>query len=397
VRAPSFDFADPYPWYERMRSEDPVAFSPRLGSWSLFRYADVAAALKDPRLSSRITPLFFARLPEETQKATHEFQRRLALWMLLRDPPDHTRVRGLVTRAFTPRVVAGLAPRIEALVDALLDAAVERGSLDVISDLAGPLPVLVIAELLGVPTEDRERIKHWADSLAAFLDLRAKLKEAETEAQASFDALSEYLGEAADRRRREPKEDLLSALVAPEQGGAPRLAADELAAIGSLLLFAGHETTTNLIGNATLALLRHPEERARFVRDPELADTAVEELLRYDSPVQSVLRLATEDVTLGGKTLRAGAMVFPQLGSANRDESQFEAPGRLDLGRKDNRHLAFGHGLHFCVGAALSRLEGRIALRALFTRLPGLRLAKETLVWADHSSLHGLSSLPVEW
>jgi cytochrome P450 len=392
---PALSFVDPYPWYRHMRRADPVHFMPHIRSWLLFRYADVVAALKEPRLSSCITPNFFMRLPPEVRARMQDFQRTLSLWMLFRGPPDHARIRGLVTRAFTPRMIAGLAPRIEAVTGELLDAAQARGAFDVMHDLAKPLPVLVIAELLGAEVTDRYRIKQWSEDLATFFDTRSGAKDAAEQGNASFQALSEFLLEAAARRRREPKDDLLSALVAPRDGSPPLLEGEELVAMGTLLLFAGHETTTNLIGNGTLALLRHPAERARFLSDPAVEESGIEELLRYDSPVQTVWRVVPEDVELFGTTLHAGDMVFPRLGSANRDEAQYSEPDRLDLGRRDVRHVAFGHGAHFCLGAALSRLEGRIALRALLTRLPGLRFNEDALVWSEHSSLRGPTSFPV--
>lgn len=388
--------ADPYPHYRRLRAEDPVHYLPAVRGWSVLRYADVVACLKAPQLSNRIASTFFARLAPEQRARMVDFERTLSLWALFRDPPDHARVRSLITRAFTPRIVAGLAPRIEAIVTELLDEAEARGELDIIRDLATPLPVLVIADLLGVPAGDRDRVKQWSDDLASFLDSHRRSVDAAERAQGSFRALGELLAEVAEMRRRAPEEDLLSELVNPRDGAAPTLSGDELTAFGSSLLFAGHETTTNLIGNGALALLRHPDQRAQLVADPSLAEAAIEELLRYDGPVQSVWRVAREDLVVAGKTIRAGEFVFPVLGSANRDEAMCTEPDRLDLRRRDARHIAFGLGTHSCPGATLSRVEGRIGLRALFTRFPRLSLATATLEWTGHSSLRGLLSLPVD-
>lgn len=387
---------DPYERYRRLRREDPVHYVPSIRGWFVLRYADVVAMFKDARLSSSISSMFFARLTPEQRAQMGDFERTLSLWMLLRDPPDHTRIKGMVLRAFTPRIVASLSPRVEAQVDELLGAVDAAGEMDVIRDLAVPLPVLVIAELLGVPTSDRDRIKVWADDLARFMDSRPVAKHAAGDAHASFMALDEYIKAIADERRRSPRDDLLSALVAPADG-APPLQGDDLVALSSLLLFAGHETTTNLIGNGMLALMRHPEERARFIAEPSLAEPAIEELLRYDSPVQTVWRIATVDMELGGAAIKAGEMVFGVVASANRDDAQFPEPDRLDIGRKDVRHLSFGLGLHFCLGAALARLEGRIALRALLTRHAGIRLVTSSLQWSNHPSLRGVVSLPVQW
>jgi hypothetical protein len=313
--------------------------------------------------------------------------------MLFMDAPDHTRLRGLVTRAFTPRVVEGLRPRITELVDQLLDDAAEAGELDVIAGFGRPLPVAVIAEMLGVPGEDQDRFRSWSEALAHTVDPAMTPDTAARAAVAGLEFM-EYFHELSEERRQRPREDLLSALVAEEDAG-DRLSTDELVANCILLLIAGHETTTNLIGNGTLALLRNPDELARFRAEPDLAKSAVEEILRYDSPVHLTGRGVREDVEIGGVTVPAGDRVTILLAAANRDPAAFDRPDRFDLSRTDNRHLAFSSGPHFCLGAALARLEGQIALSSLVTRFPDLALADEQLEWNPTTTLRGLQRLPV--
>jgi cytochrome P450 len=297
--------------------------------------------------------------------------------MLLQDPPDHTRLRTLVSRAFTPRAIEGLHGQIQSIMDGLLDAIVDRGAADLIADFAYPLPVSVINEMLGVPARDRALFRQWSFDIARSLDAIV-LPDPDIIARgnAAGAAIGAYFEDLVAERRRAPRADLLSAMIAVEEAG-DRLSIEELLATGLLLFLAGHETTTNLIGNGVLALLRHPEELRRLREDPALVESAVEELLRYDSPVQRVSRLVYEDVTLGDRTIPAGSLVLGLLGAANRDPDHFPEPDRLDLRRRDNRHLAFGWGIHFCLGAPLARLEGQLAFRTLLRRLPNLALAAE--------------------
>ncbi len=314
--------------------------------------------------------------------------------MLVADPPDHTRLRTLVQKAFTPRMVERLRPRIETLVEEALNAAGERGGMDLVADLAYPLPVTVIAELLGVPVEDRAAFRRWSDALVGALDPVAPANRRGA-VLAARDALHAYLRQVIAERRADPRDDLISRLVEAEEQG-DRLSGPELLAMGVLLLVAGHETTVNLISNGVNALLNHPDQLARLHREPELIEPAVEELLRYDSPVQLTGRVALEALELGGQRVEPGQMVTLMLGAANRDPRVFADPGRLDLGRDPNPHLAFGRGIHFCLGAPLARLEGQIAIGALIRRFPGLRLAgvperRPTV------TLRGFVSLPLAW
>jgi cytochrome P450 len=385
---PAFQ-ADPYPTYHALRAAAPVFWLelglPELpGIWVLSRYADAAAVLRDERFSAA-KPEFL------TRAGGGALDRLIRRNLLVLDPPDHTRLRTLVTKAFTPRVVERLRPRIEAIVGELLAARLETGTIELIADLAAPLPVIVIAELLGIPLEDRAQFKRWSDDLAVIVDGTIALAGI-GQAEVSAGEFHDYLDRIFRERLERPGEDLVSGLVQAQEHG-ERLTRDELFAICTLLLVAGHETTTNLIGNGVLALLRHPDELARLRTDPALVRTAVEECLRYDSPVQLTSRTALEDVEIEGTTIRRGQEVDTLLGAANRDPAQFPHPDRFDLGRGEVRHLSFGHGVHFCLGAALARLEGQIALGAIVDRLPGLQLTGHPLAWRPGIVLHGLAAL----
>jgi cytochrome P450 len=380
--------ADPYPTYHRLRARDPVHWSD-LGLWVLTRYEDVASVLRDPRLVKEpIAAVVAARLGHATPGTP--------LSMLDRDPPDHTRLRSLVSKAFTPRVVETLRPRVQDIVDDLLDEVASAHAMNLVEDFAYPLPVVVICELLGVPVADQERFRGWGLDIARGLDaiLLPPDSDVSERSMASRRALTSYFRALIAERREAPRADLLSGLIAAEERG-DSLTEEELLATCILLLIAGHETTVNLVANGTLALLRHPAELRRLRENPGLIASAVEELLRYDGPVQRTARVASEDIEIGGRTIAAGDMVLPFLGAADRDPAQFPDPDRLDLARIDNRHLAFGWGIHFCLGAPLARVEGQIAINALVQRLPKLALATETPVYRHSLTLRGLASLPV--
>jgi cytochrome P450 len=383
--------ANPYPTYHRLRREDPVHHSP-LDFWVLTRYEDVVAVLRDPRfIKEPLVALVAARFGVTVPPG-------MGLSMLDRDPPDHTRLRSLVGKAFTPRVVEGLRPRIQQIVDALIARAEAVGSMDLIEEFAYPIPVNVICEMLGVPVEDHERFKGWSLDIARGLDSIWLPPESEIPRRsgAARHAIADYFRGLIAERRASPRGDLLSALIAAEEAG-DTLSEDELIATCILLLIAGHETTVNLIGNGTLALLRHPGELRRLRETPGLITSAVEELLRYDGPVQRTARIPNTDVTIGGRTIAKGAMVMPFIGAADRDPSQFSDPDRLDLARADNRHIAFGWGIHFCLGAPLARLEGQIAIDALVRRLPKLEIATDEPEYRQSLTLRGLKTLPVRF
>lgn len=380
--------ADPYPTYRRLRAEDPVHHSP-LGFWVLTRYDDVITALRDPRLAKEAIAAFVAARFGTPMPA-------LGLSMLDRDPPDHTRLRSLVSKAFTPRVVEGLRPHIQQIVDRLIDGVQGGGSMDLIEEFAYPIPVIVICEMLGVPVEDHEQFKGWSLDIARGLDsvLLPPDSEVPRRSMAARSALADYFRELIARRRASPRADMLSGLIAAEEAG-DKLSENELLATCILLLIAGHETTVNLIGNGTLALLRHPDQLRLLRANPGLIGTAIEELLRFDGPVQRTARIPSEDVVIDGRTIAKGEMLMPFIGAADRDPAQFPEPDRLDITRTDNRHIAFGWGIHFCLGAPLARVEGQIAINTLVQRLPTLALATETPEFRQSLTLRGLKSLPV--
>lgn len=382
--------ADPFPVYRALRTASPVSWSPGHGGWLVTGYDEVTRALKDPRFSAARSEAMFERLPAELRDATRPLQRAFKLWLLMMDPPDHTRLRGLVAKAFAPALIAGLRPRVQALIDGALDRVVGAGAMDLIADLAQPIPAVVIAELLGVDPEDHKRFKQWSDDLA----LMELGPAGFLQAQASMLAMSDYLRSVIDERRRSPRADLVSQLVAAEEAGA-MLGEDELLANCALILFAGHETTTNLIGNGILELLRHPDQLALVRDQPALIEPAIEELLRFHGPIQRVRRTTTAAVELGGQTLAAGDPVWLLVGAANRDPAVFDDPERLDVRRRPARNLTFGLGAHFCIGAPLGRLEGAIAIATILRRLPDLRAATDAVVWRKDLSFRGVTSLPV--
>ncbi|HVV87552.1 MAG TPA: cytochrome P450 [Kofleriaceae bacterium] len=382
--------ADPFPVYRRLREDVPVHWSASHGGWLVTRYDDVLRALKDPRFSARRSEAMFERMPPDVRDATRPLQRAFKLWLLMMDPPDHTRLRALVQKAFAPGLVAALRPRIQALIEDALDRVAGAGRMDLIHDLAQPIPATVIAQLLGVDPGDHKLFKAWSDDLA----LMELGPAGFVQAQSSMLAMMEYLGAVVAERRRAPREDLLSQLLAAEEAGR-FLDEDELLANCVLLLFAGHETTTNLIGNGILELLRHPDQLAILRDEPSLIEGGVEELLRFHGPIQRVRRTMLEPVELGGQTLRAGDPVWLLVGAANRDPAVFDDPETLDVRRKPARNLTFGFGAHFCVGAPLGRLEGQIAIQTILRRLPDLRGATDGIVWRKDLSFRGIVSLPL--
>jgi cytochrome P450 len=386
---------DPFPVLRRLQAENPVHWSEILKSWVLTRYDDVRAALADPRLSAdRLTSFLRHQAGDRPlAEALAELGRSLGLWAVFTDPPLHTRLRGLLTDAFTPRAVETLRPTVRALVDALIDGVAAAGRLDLVRDIAAPLPVAVIGDLLGVPRADGPALKRWSDDLATFVGSAVATPDKYERAAASLREMNAYFRALAAERRARPRQDVLSALVAA--AGQGRLADDELVASCTLLLFAGHETTTNLIGNGVLALLRHPDQCERWRRDPTLTATAVEELLRFEGPGQALVRVALDDLVIGGRRIRRGDRLFVMINAANRDPRRFVDPDRLDLGREPNPHLTFGHGRHFCVGAPLARLEAQVALPRLLERLPGLALAASRLEWIDSLIFRGVRALPL--
>ena len=378
---------DPYPTYAKLRGRDPVHRSRLMDAWVFSRFADVDAILRDHRHFSsdprkRVASGRRASLPNVEEPS-----------MLFLDPPDHTRLRALVNKAFTPRAVAALEPHIRELMTTLLDAVDDPAAFDLMEAVAKPLPVIVIAEMLGIPPEDRAQFAVWSDQRARILEPTLSPDERET-ADAAMRSLDEYLMPIISARRVDPKDDIISALAQAEEEG-DKLTEREVLIMLRLLLVAGNETTTNLIGNGVLALLRHPDQLAALREDPGLIPSAVEELLRFDSPVQVDVRSVLDDCEVNGFRVRRGDNVVTLLGAANRDPDRFEAPDRLDVRRGDQNHLSFGRGIHHCLGAPLARLEGRVVLQALIDRFSSLRLLEDRPAFRSSVALRGLLALPV--
>ena len=400
-QSPEFH-ADPYPVYRRYREADPVHvmpptdFSPQ-GRVFLFRYADIATALKDNRLGREPGSHNPDLQPKEMPEAFKPFAEMSSNWMLFRDPPVHTRLRMLVNRAFTPRTIENRKHEIAGVADDLIDEVEQQGEMDLIADYAFLLPVTVIAQMLGVRYDDRRMFRGWSASLAAAIDVRAT-NDAYAEASVSTLALTEYLHDIFAEHRSNPQDDLISALLdIQREEGQARLSDDEMVATCILLLVAGHETTTNLIGNGTLALMRQRDQWDALLANPDGITTAVEETLRYDAPVQMTFRRAYEDIAMDGVTIKAGQSVGFVLGSANRDPEHYPEPERLDVTRQPKVPGSFGFGIHFCLGAGLARAEGQIALETLLRRTPNLRLAScaEPPEWRPNIAFRGLERLPV--
>ena len=388
LASPQFK-ANPYPFYARLRREAPVLRTTLpfwKTAWLVLRYDDVLAVLKDPRFGKDLSPAI-SRIPWLPR-----FVRRTTRSMLILDPPDHTRLRNLVLKAFTPRLIERLRARIQSLCEELLDRAAANAPFELVRGYALLVPLTIIAELLGIPEQERHRLHAWLRRpIAAItsLDLLRSLP--------NIWLIIRQLERLFAQRRDDPRDDLVTALVQVEEAG-DKLSEDELLAMVYLLLIAGYDTTVYLISSGTLALLQHPEQREHFQQDPSVTGSAIEELLRFTSPLEIAShRFAREDLTIGSATIPRGALVLAVLGSANRDESQFVNPNTLDIARQPNNHLAFGQGAHFCLGAALARLEGQIALTTLFRRFPNLSLTQppEPLRWRKSLFFRGLEELPV--
>jgi cytochrome P450 len=392
---------NPYPFYKRLRESDPVhwgiSFEPGIdGMWHIARYSDILQILRDQRFTHQAPP-------DNSAGATSpDFIDPLQLYfslsrqsLLFADPPAHTRLRALVSRAFTPRMIEGLRPRVEATASALLQAAQERGRLDVVNEYALPLTITIIAEMLGVPPEGWAQLTSWAGVLIRAVDCKQSPDIYASAAQVAMEIYA-YFTELLARRRQALGPDLLSQLlVAHDQED--RLSEAELIVTATTLLIAGHETTVNLIGNGTYALLRHPEQLTLLRQRPDLMPSAIEEFLRFEASSQMASRYATEDMQVGGTTIQRGQIVNLLLGSGNRDPEAFSNPDHLNITRKENRHLAFGMGIHYCLGAPLARLEAQTAIGLLLQNFPGLRLLDARPQWRDTIGFRGLQRLDVTW
>ena len=381
---------NPFPIYARGRRESPVMLHADLPIASVFGYDDIVEILKDPETWSSVFPV-----PAEL-----ETRRDLPRSMLAQDPPEHTRLRNLVSQAFTPRMISRLEPRIEQIAHELVGDAIRRREVDLVDALTHPLPMVVIAEIIGIPLEDQEHFKKWSEALIATLGvglMQGAPSSRSIEAQVGvIEEMRSYFSQLVERRRAEPRKDLLSGLVAAELEGS-KLSFNEMLQMLILLLVAGNETTTTLIGNAVIELLEHPEQLAQLRRQPELISGAIDEVLRFASPVQFDPRRATRSVELRGCKIEEGRVVICWLGSANRDETVFEEPDRFQLTRPSNRHLAFGFGPHYCLGANLARLEAQTALRVLLERTESIRrLDDEPLPLHPSPVFRGFTKLPLE-
>jgi cytochrome P450 len=388
---------DPYPTYARLRAEDPVHWSKAWGAWVVSRYADVQAVLREDGTTystrGRIAAALAAFTPEQ-QASLRELQDHYGVGLLHSDPPDHTRQRALVNRIFNPRIVDQMRPTILAIVDELLDRAAELGRVDLISAFAFPLPATVVADVLGIPREDQLQVKAWAEELNAFLGSNRAPYQVVLESQASLHAMREYLTRIAAERLVDPREDVISRLAAAV-GQPEGISHDELLSTSVTILVGGHVTTTALISNGLLNLWRNPDQLAAVRSDPGRTVGAVEETLRYESPNQRLIRVAKADTELDRQGIRRGDPMMLLLGSANRDELQFEAAEAFDSTRQPNRHLAFAMGEHFCIGASLARAEATIALNRLLERFPDLRVEEGPPAWTRSPTLRVMREMPV--
>ena len=397
---------DPYPFYEQLRNQDPVHWDEDMGFWVLSRYAEIESLYTDERFS-RAQGLMrgFQRLSEADRKMAAPVYHSFSKTVFYADPPYHTHLRGLMNHAFTPRRVERLRVPIQKIVNELLDAAERRNEMDVVQDVAYPLPVMVIAELLGLPAEDRDRFKKWSDDLFAILGtVRPKSHHLLEQAARSLDEMTEYVKDLSLERLQDPRDDLLTALLSVTDDeesyshhATSTLTGEELVANVNILLSTGHETTTHLIGNGLLALLQNLDQMQKLIAEPTLLPKAIEEMLRYDNPVQITYRSVLEDAEIGGRQICKGDLVNTIIASANRDPERFSYPDQFDITRSEGRHLGFGMGIHFCIGAPLVRLEAEIAFETILRRFPNLALATENLEWQEHPIFRGLKSLPVRF
>jgi cytochrome P450 len=387
--------ADPYPLFAQLRESQPVVWSQAQGAWLFLRHDDLTAALRDPRLSSdRVRPIYETKLSPAQRVQRQPTYDLLQHWMVFNDPPRHTRLRELVGHAFTPRAIKRLQSRIEHLVEELLNGFRGRTEIDLISEFSHPIPAVVIAELMGVPREDIETFKAWSDCVMTIVFGVAREPGVLEAAQDGLIELRDYLANLVAGFRRRPADNLISDLAAAVQND-DRLTDDEIVATCILLLFAGHETTTNLIANGTRALIQHPDQLRWFLENPAGAGLAIEELLRYDGPSKLEVRRCAQDLEFRGLHIGAGDRVYLIQAAANRDPGVFADPDRLDLQRNPNRHIGFGFGMHYCLGAPIARLEGRIALGRLISRYPNIALGATAPTWHPTLVGRGMSSFPV--
>ena len=389
--------ANPYPIYHRLRSENSICRSIAGGDWVVTRYEEVKIILRDRRVYSHDQPKM---IQEKSQYLKNKGKNLHALadasnkFLFYMNPPDHTRLRGLVSKAFSPIVIKRMRPQIQTIVDECLDKALSRGELDIINDLAGPLPVKVIARMLGVPSSDaQDKLHQWSQILSRILDSLISLEEYESINKAILE-FQQYFRQLISKRAKNPQDDLISYLIAA-RNETDKLSEEEVLSTCILLFMTGEETTVNTIGNGMLALLHHPEQMEKLKQEPNIIRTAVEEILRYDSPVQITVRIASDNLEIDNQTIQKGEKMLLCLGSANRDPAKFSNPDLFNILRPENQHLAFGDGIHSCLGAALARAQAEIAINSLVQKLPNLKLASDKLEWRKNIALRGLKTLSV--
>jgi pimeloyl-[acyl-carrier protein] synthase len=385
--------ANPYPLYHQLRSEDPVHWDPYLHAWIVTRYADVITVFQRFSANRTFTP---EQLTALGLQSLTPLAKVMVLQMLFLDPPAHARVRGLASKAFTARRVEGLRSHIQDITNSLLDAVRDKSHMDVIKDLAYPLPAIVTAEMLGVPTSDWPQLTAWSADFAQVLGNFQHNPDNAPKVIKSLEEMTAYFRAAVRDQRNHPRDGLISAYLSAEIDG-DRFTEEEVVANTIVTMVGGQETTTNLIGNGILTLLRHQDQLERLKADMSLIPSAVEELLRYESPSQHTARLAPDEVTLGGKMIRKRQAVIAVMGAANRDPERFPDPDRLDIGRQDNRHVAFAWASHFCFGAPLARIEGQVAFKTVLQRMPNLKLEPGPITWRENLGLRGLKALQVSF
>lgn len=387
---------NPYRAYSHLRAAGPVHWMDKFrnGAWLVTRYADVLAGLHDPRLSSQRSHNLTAALPSEAQSEFARFNRIFSRWMLFLDSPEHSRIRKLLNKEFTPNMIQRLRPRIQQVVDSLLADVAGKSEIEFMTEFANPLPVRVIAEMLGIPVEDQSDFQIWSDDLASFFGNATSSVDTARRAQNSLVSLTEYFRAMLPERRAHKADDLVSLLLRVEEEG-EMLTGEELLAQCTLLLVAGHETTRNLLGNGLLALLQNSDQFVKLKENPELINSAVREFARFDSPVQFSGRAATEDFTWHDQEIRKGQTVILLLGSANHDPEKFSAPEQLEISRDEGMPLSFGHGTHFCIGASLAYTEAEIAFTTLLEQASDIRLLDAVPAWRPNLSFRGLSRLPL--
>lgn len=388
---------DPYPTYARLHQEGPLHYVDVGGKWavwSIISHAECSSIAKDPRCSAKRAQQMLSLLPLGAQAEFSELARLFSLWLIFMDPPEHTRLRKLLNKGFSPLVVEALRPQVEAIVDRMLKPLQPGSEMELMREFANPLPVRIILEMLGLPQELHDTFADWSRAIAEFRGSPVRTVEQARAAQGALIALTDFFRKTVAERRHNKGKDLISLLIDIEEEGEV-LTEEELYAQCIALLFAGHETTRNLIGNGMYTLLRHPQETAELRDNPEMIRSAVEELLRYESPVQFTARVLKEDIEICGQQIPKKWTIFCMLGAANRDPEQFEEPDKLNLKRLNNQHLAFSAGPHFCIGSQLARLEGQVALSQLVQRFPKMKLVGPRPEWASTFGLRGLKSLSV--